>query len=132
MPVSLDRMIASLPAARRAKIDARAAELFVEEMSLVELRKACVKTQSLLAKKLKIGQDGISKIEKRSDLLISTLRHYIEGLGGDLQLVVRFDGRPPVALSGLADLRPTRKATRKRASPSRPAATETFWRQSKE
>lgn len=123
MTVSLDRMIASLPAARRAKIDARAAELFAEEMSLVELRKACVKTQSLLARKLKIGQDGVSKIEKRSDLLISTLRQYVKGLGGDLQLVVRFDGRPPITLAGFSDLQPTRKAPRKRGNRSRAAAT---------
>ena len=104
MSVPLKKIVAALPAARRAKIEARAAALMVEEMSLAELRKACARTQTVLAKRLKIGQDGISKIENRSDLLISTLRHYVKALGGDLQLVVKFENRPAVSLSGFADM----------------------------
>ncbi len=51
---------------------------------------------------LGIGQDGISRLEKRSDLLISTLRGYVEAMGGKLRLVAEFPNRPPIMLSGLA------------------------------
>jgi len=118
MPVPLKKIMDALPPARRAKIEARAAELMAEEMSLAELRKACVKTQTVLARKLKIGQDGISKIEKRSDLLISTLRHYVKALGGDLHLVVKFENRPAVSLGGFADMGSRAKPPRR----SRPTA----------
>jgi hypothetical protein len=50
---------------------------------------------------LDIGQDGVSRIEQRSDLLISTLRSYIEAMGGHLELIAEFPNRPPVVLSGL-------------------------------
>ena len=55
-----------------------------------------------MAKELGIGQDGISKLEKRSDLLISTLRGYVEAMGGQLSLVAEFPNRKPVILSGIA------------------------------
>ena len=60
-------------------------------------------TQARLSKKLKIGQEGVSRIEKRSDLYISTLRGYVEGLGGKLKLVVELPDRPPVILAGFGE-----------------------------
>ena len=82
-------------------------------MSLRDLRQALKLTQERLAEALDIGQDGVSRLEQRSDLLISTLRGYIEAMGGHLELIAEFPNRPPVALSGLASME-TEPAGRRR------------------
>jgi transcriptional regulator with XRE-family HTH domain len=97
----------SLSPARRKKIEARAATLIAEEMSLRDLRQALTLTQERMAETLGIGQDGISRLEKRSDLLLSTLRTYIEAMGGQLSLIAEFPDREPVTLTGLAAMEAT-------------------------
>ncbi len=101
---TLKERLDNLPKARRKKVDARAAELIAEEMSLRDLRKARKRTQVRVAKELGIKQENVSRIEKRSDLLISTLSGYVEAMGGKLRLVAEFPDRPPVALTGMASL----------------------------
>ncbi len=103
MTVSLKDMMADLDPARRRKIEDRAAELIAEEMTLRELRKARKLTQVSVARELGIGQDGVSRLEQRSDILLSTLRRTVEAMGGSLSLIARFPDRPPVELSGLAE-----------------------------
>ena len=61
-------------------------------------------TQTQLAEMLGVRQATIAKMEKRSDLMISTLRNYVEAMGGRLSLIVEFPGRMPVHLSGLGDV----------------------------
>ena len=100
---NLERIRNELSPARRKKIEARAAQLIAEEMTLRQLRRARKLTQARMAKELGIGQDGISKLEKRSDLLLSTLRKTIEAMGGNLSLVAEFPDREPVVLSGIAE-----------------------------
>ena len=56
-----------------------------------------------MARKLGISQDGVSRLEQRSDLLLSTLRKTVEAMGGNLSLVAKFPDRPPVELAGLTD-----------------------------
>jgi len=104
MGKNVNSIINKLPAARRKKVEARAAELIAEEMSLRQLRQARKLTQQKMAKSLHIGQEGISKLEKRSDLLISTLRGYVEAMGGHLSLVAEFPDRKPVVLSGIQSM----------------------------
>ncbi len=104
MATALKDKLKRLPAKRRKKVEARAAELIAEELSLRDLRKARAKTQTALAKELGIGQEGVSRIEKRSDLMLSTLRSYVEAMGGELHLVAAFPDRPPVELQGLATM----------------------------
>ena len=104
MAKTLKQKMASLSPARRKKVEARAAELIAEEKSLRDLRQALALTQERMAESLGIGQEGISRIEKRSDLLISTLRDYVEAMGGELRLVAEFPDRPPVILKGLAGM----------------------------
>ncbi|GHU18992.1 hypothetical protein FACS189475_05400 [Betaproteobacteria bacterium] len=94
MAKSLDDVLSSLPLARQAKIAERAQKL----ATLRDLRQASKLTQSELAVALNVGQETISRLEKRSDLLLSTLRRYVEGMGGELDLVVRFPGRPSMSL----------------------------------
>jgi transcriptional regulator with XRE-family HTH domain len=74
-----------------------------EEMTLQELRQARKLTQVRMAKTLGITQDGVSRLEKRSDLLLSTLRKAVEAMGGNLSLVAEFPDRAPVVLSGITD-----------------------------
>jgi DNA-binding XRE family transcriptional regulator len=104
MGQTVRQVIARLPAKRRAKIKARAAQLIAEEQSLQDLRKAMNRTQVELAKVLNVGQDTISRYEQRTDMLLSTLQAYIEAMGGELHLVARFPNRQPVRIKGLRDL----------------------------
>jgi DNA-binding XRE family transcriptional regulator len=103
MTVSLEEILRNLPEERRRRIENRTAELIAEELHLRELRRLRKLTQARLSKKLKIGQEGISRIEKRTDLYLSTLRSYVEGVGGKLSLIVEFPDRPPVVLAGLGE-----------------------------
>jgi len=103
MAVNVNDKIRKLSPAQRKKVEARAAELIAEEMSLRELRRARKLTQVRVAKTLGITQDSVSRLEKRSDLLLSTLRKTIKAMGGDLSLVAEFPDRPPVVLSGIAE-----------------------------
>jgi transcriptional regulator with XRE-family HTH domain len=99
---NLERIRNKLSPARRKKIEARAAQLIAEEMTLQELRRARKLTQVRMAKALGISQDGVSRLEKRSDLLLSTLRKTIEAMGGNLSLVAEFPDQEPVILSGIS------------------------------
>jgi transcriptional regulator with XRE-family HTH domain len=101
---TLDQMMKEVGPARRRKIERRAAQLIADEMSLRELRRAHKLTQETIAETLGIGQDQVSRLEQRSDLLISTLRGYIEAIGGTLTLLAEFPHRAPVALGGFATL----------------------------
>jgi Helix-turn-helix len=101
---TLKERLEKLPKARRKKVDARTAELIAEELSLRDLRKARKRTQVRVARELGIKQENVSRIEKRSDLLISTLSNYVEAMGGKLRLVAEFPDRPPVSLTGIASL----------------------------
>jgi hypothetical protein len=81
----------SIPAGfTRLKIKQRAAQFVAEEMSLGELRRAHKLTQGSIAQTLGIGQDQVSRLEQRSDLLISTLRGYVEAMGGRRTLIAEF------------------------------------------
>jgi DNA-binding XRE family transcriptional regulator len=97
----LTDVMSTLSDERRARVEARAQELIAEEMTLRDLRKARDLTQARMAELLGIGQDNISRLEGRADMLLSTLRSYVQAMGGDLELVARFPDRPDVSLSGL-------------------------------
>ena len=103
MAVNVDDKIKKLNPDQRKKVEARAADLMAEEMTLRELRHARKLTQVRIAKKLGITQDSVSRLEKRSNLLLSTLRKTVEAMGGTLSLVAEFPDRAPVVLSGIAE-----------------------------
>lgn len=112
---TIDEILKSLPAERQRKIKERARELIAEELSLQDLRKAMGKTQVEMAKKLGVGQDAISRVEKRTDMLISTLGDHVRGLGGELKIIAEFPGRPSVRLTGFEPIaRKTVKAPPRR------------------
>ena len=103
MALNVDESIAKLDPDQRRKVDERAAEAISEELTLRELRKARQLTQARVAEELGITQDGVSRLEQRSDLLLSTLRKTVEAMGGSLSLIARFPDRQPVELLGVAE-----------------------------
>jgi transcriptional regulator with XRE-family HTH domain len=109
VPRNVNSIIRNLTPAQRRKVEARAAQLIAEEMTLRELRRARKLTQARVAKTLGITQDSVSRLEKRSDLLLSTLRKTVEAMGGSLSLVAEFPDRAPVVLSGIAEDAPKPK-----------------------
>ena len=115
MPVNVNEIIRRLSPAERKKVEDRAAEIIAEEMSLRDLRKARKLTQARVAKRLGITQDSVSRLEKRSDLLISTLRKTVKAMGGDVRIVAEFPDRAPIVLSGMSEHEPARKTRRRHA-----------------
>lgn len=91
-----------LTPAQRASAQKRGEALIAEHRTLQQLRKARDLTQTQLAALWGKDQVSISQLEKRSDMLLSTLRSYVEAMGGRLDLVVQFKDSPPVALTGLS------------------------------
>ena len=82
---------------RRAKIDAEV-KVALAEMPLNELRYARGLSQKMLADTLHIQQPAIAKLEKRTDMYISTLRSHIEAMGGSLEILAHFpDGTVKIA-----------------------------------
>jgi len=97
-------MIDALPKQRRQRVEARYRELKDEVESLRELRKAAGKAQADIAATLKIKQPSVSKIEKQTDMYLSTLRSYVEAIGGELDLVVRLPSRRVMRLHRLGEV----------------------------
>ena len=100
---TLKERLERLDPERRARILAETDRLEAEYLTLRDLRRARELTQVELARKLGKSQVAIARMEKRGDLMLSTLRSVVESMGGKLDLVATFPDRPPVVLDGLAD-----------------------------
>ena len=88
--MKMDEYLAKLSEEDRRAIEKRAEELIVEETTLRQLREARERSQEEVAKKLHIKQAAVSKLERRADMYLSTLRSYIEAMGGKLEIIARF------------------------------------------
>jgi transcriptional regulator with XRE-family HTH domain len=82
--------MAGLPKKRQRAIKKRAAALIAEEATLRQVREARERSQEEVAKQLHIKQAAVSKLERRTDMYLSTLRGLIEAMGGKLEIVARF------------------------------------------
>lgn len=82
-------LLDKMPAESRERIQERAASLLAE-MPLAKLREARQMTQVDLGEELSVGQAAVSRIESRADAYVSTLRRYVEAMGGALVIVARF------------------------------------------
>jgi DNA-binding transcriptional regulator YiaG len=102
-----------LSPARKAKIEARTKELIAEEMTLRELRKARELSQETLAEILDWRQGDLSKFERRADAYLSTIRRYVEAMGGRLDLIASFPNMQPVKVVHIGDLAPATKTKKK-------------------
>jgi transcriptional regulator with XRE-family HTH domain len=90
MPIRLQDFIANLPKDRQQAIAKRTAELMAEVTALSQIREARDRSQQEIATKLNINQAAVSKLERRTDMYLSTLRRYIEAMGGELEIIARF------------------------------------------
>ena len=111
---NLDDVVAALPEARRARVETRAQELKEQVES---------KAQVEIASALNVKQPSVSKIEKQADMYLSTLRSYVEAVGGQLDLIVRLPSRAPLRIERLGDValgaaaRSGKITTKRRAKP---------------
>ncbi len=97
----LEDMLEEFDEAGKARIDAKADAIIHEVEGLSELRKLLDAKQTELAERLGVGQEGISRLERRSDMRLSTLRSYVEGLGGELEIVAKLPEGRRITLSRL-------------------------------
>jgi len=104
MARTLKEVLDTLPGDERVAIDRRFEELVNEVDSLKELRRLSELSQARIAKRLKISQPAVSKIEKQTDMYLSTLRSYVEAMGGELDVIVRLPNRRPVKVKSLEDV----------------------------
>ena len=101
---TLDQVIAELPPERQERVDARYRELKQQVEGLRELREIAGKAQLDVAAALHIKQPSVSKIEKQTDMYLSTLRNYVEAIGGELELTVKLPMRPALKIHRLGDV----------------------------
>jgi transcriptional regulator with XRE-family HTH domain len=105
MPVKLEDYVARLPAADVRAIEGRAAELVQEEANLRQLREQVgARSQAEIARRLKINQASVSKLERRTDMYVKTLSRLIRAMGGELEIVARFPGKAPVRITQFREL----------------------------
>lgn len=87
-----------------ARVKAKSeADQLEEKMDLADVRRALKLSQDEIAQALDIGQSSVAKLEKRADMYVGTLRRFIEAMGGELEIVARFDGRV-IKIRNFADL----------------------------
>ena len=89
MGIPIQKVLNDLPKKRKEKIKAKAAEYIREYQTLADLRKDLGLTQEMIALRQGVKQVNISRLEKRNDMLISTLHKYIEALGCELEINIR-------------------------------------------
>jgi transcriptional regulator with XRE-family HTH domain len=89
MAKSFKALVENLPPERRRRIAKRKQQLLAE-LALNELRQARRLTQQQLAESLNISQASVSKMESQSDMYVSTLRRFLEAMGGELRIVAAF------------------------------------------
>ena len=98
MTTSLDDIVNSFPPERKAKIDSLTKELSQEVVTLRQLRKKQKFTQEDMAQYLGIKQENVSRLERRNNIHLSTLKDYIHALGGKLHLIVEFPNQEPIEI----------------------------------
>lgn len=104
---------AKMSGAARTRAEVRANAL-MQEMPLYELRQAQQLSQEQLARELHVKQANVSKIERRTDMYISTLRTYVEAMGGELEITAKFpDGTVKIKQFETAEEGPTKPPRRR-------------------
>jgi len=90
MKQNFNELFSKMKPEAQERVNARSTEL-LQAMALADLRRAQAHTQQQLAQTLGVNQAWISRVERQTDMYLSTLRSYIEALGGELQVSARFD-----------------------------------------
>lgn len=104
MARKLGEILEELPRDRHAKIESGADEFLDEVANLEKLRKLRGLVQKDIASHLNIQQASVSKMERQTDMYLSTLRNFVEACGGELELTVKFpEYKTPLRLRSLSD-----------------------------
>ena len=101
---TLDEVMATLPPERQARIKARADAMLAEIEGLKALRQLTQRSQAQMAASLGVKQPSVLKIERQTDLYLSTLRRFVEAAGGTLELRVELPGTGAFTLTGLGEI----------------------------
>ena len=102
--ISYDDYMKKLSPEQRERVQVMAEKLIAEEKTLREIRKAREYSQVTLAQLLDMNQGDLSKFERRTDAYLSTIRRYIEAMGGTLELIATFPETGPVKIANLGEL----------------------------
>jgi transcriptional regulator with XRE-family HTH domain len=100
----MNEVMAGLPKERQERIRARAAELSREIEGLKALRQLANRSQEQIAQSLGIKQPSVLKIERQTDLYLSTLRRFVEAAGGTLELRIDLPGTGAFTLTGVGEI----------------------------
>jgi hypothetical protein len=101
---SLAEVIAAMPGDSQARVAERSAQLHSQVNGLKALRKLAERSQEQIAQSLGVKQPAIVKMERQTDLYLSTLRRFVEAAGGTLELRVELPGAGAFTLTGVGDI----------------------------
>lgn len=104
MPKTLGEVLSSLSEEDRAEVNARYLEMQREVDTLAEIRRIVGFSQQQLAETLNMKQPTLSKLERNTDMYLSTLRRYAEAVGGELSITITLPGHAPFKLTQFSDL----------------------------
>lgn len=104
MARTFEQVMAALPVAEQQAVNDRAGEIILEIEGLRALRQLAEQSQEQLASALNVKQPSIHKMEKQTDLYLSTLRRFVEAAGGTLELRVTLPGKGTIKLNGIGAL----------------------------
>ncbi|MCY7333184.1 MAG: helix-turn-helix domain-containing protein [Pseudanabaena sp. CAN_BIN31] len=96
---TLSEELSNLSGERQELIKARASQIRLEELTLRHLREKLGLSQSELAERLEVQQPAVSKMERRQNLELNTLRSVVNALGGTIEIIVRVPNKEPILLS---------------------------------
>jgi len=99
--IPVEEILASLPAEEQAAIEVRGKQILAKvkrQMTMAELRKTRKVSQAAMAEALGIGQEQISRMERRRDIRLSTIERTIHALGGELKIIATFPGQDPIII----------------------------------
>ena len=89
----------ALPKERQEEIEVRASQIRLEELTLRHLREKLGLSQAELAERLEVQQPAVSKLERRQNLELNTLRSVVNALGGTIEIIIRVPDKEPILLS---------------------------------
>ena len=100
---TLSEELSNLSGERQELIEVRASQIRLEELTLRHLREKLGLSQSELAERLEVKQPAVSKMERRQNLELNTLRSVVNALGGNIEIIVRVPNKEPILLSDYQD-----------------------------
>lgn len=103
MARKFNELRAKMSPAGRTKSEVMAQEI-LDQIPLQELRRAREYSQQTLANAMGVPQSAISKIERRTDAYVSTLRKYLHAMGGELEIVAAFPDGTRVEINQFQDI----------------------------